>query len=272
MTHTACQPGLWECSGCDRPRGDAPAGVEGAWTAQFHGYPGAMRRRCHPAARVCWLLLPCAVGLLSCSTGRSPIPTPPTLAVGTHHLVRPGETLAAIARSYGVNWQTLAQVNQLHDPHRIEAGQAIWIPPLAGREPPRAPSLAVPSRLVPDRLLQWPTGGVLSSGFGRRRGRFHGGIDISGERGTPIAAAADGVVLFSGGGPDGYGKTVILDHGNGLMTLYAHNKRNVVRQGERVRRGQPVALMGDTGRASGTHVHFEVHQHGRPVDPLSWLR
>jgi murein DD-endopeptidase MepM/ murein hydrolase activator NlpD len=231
-----------------------------------------MRRRCLSAARICWLFLPCVLGLLSCSTGRSPTPPPHAPAAGTHHLVRPGETLAAIGRLYGVNWQTLAQVNRLDDPHRIEVGQAIWIPSQGGTERRGAPALAVPSRLVPDSLLQWPTGGVLSSGFGMRGGRFHGGIDISGERGTQIVAAADGVVMFSGRGPDGYGNAVMLDHGNGLVTLYAHNERNVVRQGERVRQGQTVALMGDTGRASGTHVHFEVHQHGRLVDPLRWLR
>ena len=132
--------------------------------------------------------------------------------------------------------------------------------------------LAVPSRFVPDRRLQWPSDGLVSSGFGMRGGRFHGGIDISGERGTPIEAVDEGVVLFSGRGPDGYGNMVMLDHGNGFTTLYAHNERNVVRQGARVRRGQTVAFMGDTGRATGTHVHFEVHQHGRLVDPMRWLR
>ncbi len=231
-----------------------------------------MRRRCHSTARVCWLLLPCALGLLSCSTGRSPTPTAPTPSVGTQHLVRPGETLAAVGRLYGVNWQTLAKVNQLVDPHRIEVGQTIWIPSQPGTERNGVPSLAVPSRFVPDSHRQWPTDGVLSSSFGTRGGRFHGGIDISGERGTPIVTADEGVVMFSGRGPDGYGNAVMVDHGNGLMTLYAHNERNVVRQGERVRRGQTIALMGDTGRASGTHVHFEVHQHGRLVDPLRWLR
>jgi murein DD-endopeptidase MepM/ murein hydrolase activator NlpD len=186
--------------------------------------------------------------------------------------VRPGETLAAIGRLYGVDWQTLAKVNQLIDPHHIEVGQAIRIPSQLGTVRNSARLLAVPSRFVPDGRLQWPTDGVLSSGFGTRDGRFHGGIDISGEQGTPIVAADEGVVMFSGRGPDGYGNAVMLDHGDGLMTLYAHNERNVVRQGERVRRGQTVALMGDTGRASGTHVHFEVHQHGRLVDPLRWLR
>jgi murein DD-endopeptidase MepM/ murein hydrolase activator NlpD len=231
-----------------------------------------MRRRCLAAARVCWVLVPCALGLLSCSTGRSPTPTAATPAVGTPHLVRPGETLAAIGRLYGVDWQTLAKVNQLIDPHRIEVGQAIWIPAQLGTVRHGVRPLAVPSRFVPDNRIQWPADGLLSSGFGMRSGRFHGGIDISGERGTPIVAADEGVVIFSGRGPDGYGNAVMLDHGDGLMTLYAHNDRNVVRQGERVRRGQIVALMGDTGRASGTHVHFEVHQHGRLVDPLRRLR
>jgi murein DD-endopeptidase MepM/ murein hydrolase activator NlpD len=105
-----------------------------------------------------------------------------------------------------------------------------------------------------------------------RSGRLHHGIDISGERETPIVAVESGVVMFSGRGPDGYGNVVMLDHGGGLMTVYAHNERNVVRQGERVRRGQTVALMGNSGRATGTHVHFEVHHHGQLVDPLLWLR
>jgi murein DD-endopeptidase MepM/ murein hydrolase activator NlpD len=225
-----------------------------------------------PSLRVCWLLIPCALGLLSCSTGRSPPPTPPKAAVGIHHVVRPGETLAAVGRLYGVTWQTLAQVNQLADPHRIEVGQAVWIPaqPRIGGSKP--PTLAVPSRFVPDRRIQWPADGPVSSGFGMRGGRFHGGIDISGERGTPIVAVDHGVVMFSGRGPDGYGNVVMLEHGGGLVSLYAHNDRNIVRQGERVRRGQTVATIGDTGRASGPHLHFEVHQHGQLVDPLQWLR
>jgi murein DD-endopeptidase MepM/ murein hydrolase activator NlpD len=225
-----------------------------------------------PPVRVCWVLIPCAFSLLSCSPGRSPTPTAPKPAVGPHHLVRPGETLVAIGRLYGVSWRILAQVNQIVAPYRIEVGQAILIPSQPGMHGSRVPALAVPSLFVPDRRLQWPTDGVLSSGFGMRGGRFHAGIDISAERGTPIVAVDEGMVMYSGRGPDGYGNVVMLDHGNGLITLYAHNERNVVRQGERVRRGQTVALMGDSGRASGTHVHLEVHQHGRLVDPLHWLR
>jgi len=230
-----------------------------------------MRQRGLATARICWVLFPCALGLMSCSTGRPPTPTASVPSVGSPHFVRDGETLAAIGRLYGVQWQILAKLNHLTDPHRLEVGQAVWIPSHGATMRRSIRTLAVPSRHPPDGRIKWPAMGVLSSGFGMRGGRFHGGIDLSGERGTPIVAADGGVVLMSGRGPDGYGKAVMLDHGNGLMTLYAHNERNVVRQGERVRRGQVVAFMGDTGRASGTHVHFEVFQHGQRVDPLRWL-
>jgi murein DD-endopeptidase MepM/ murein hydrolase activator NlpD len=187
------------------------------------------------------------------------------------HIVRPGETLAAIGRLYGISWQTLARVNRLTDPDSLEVGQALWIPAPSGGDRGGVPPAAPATRFAPEQRLSWPTAGGLSSGFGMRGRRFHSGVDISGERGTPITAAADGVVIFSGRSLDGYGNAVMLDHGDGLITLYAHNERNLVRVGERVRRGQIVASMGNTGRASGIHVHFEVHQDGRPVDPLRWL-
>jgi murein DD-endopeptidase MepM/ murein hydrolase activator NlpD len=231
-----------------------------------------MRRRCLSAARACWLLLPCALGLLSCAQGRSTTPVIPKPSAGTYHHVRPGETLAAIGRLYGLEWQTLAKANQLVDPHRLEVGQSIWIPSASRQAYPRLPPLAIPSRFVPDRLLQWPAQGLLSSNFGHRGRRLHAGIDISGERGTPIVAADAGIVLFSGSGPNGYGNTVMLYHTHGLVTLYAHNERNIVRQGDRVQRGQTIAFMGETGRASGTHLHFEVHQDGRLTDPRRWLQ
>ena len=181
-----------------------------------------------PPLRVCWLLIPCAFSLLSCSPGRPPTPTAPKPTVGTHHLVRPGETLAAIGRVRS-QLEDLAQVTR-SSPHTDRGRQAILIPSQPGMHGSRVPVLSVPSLFVPDRHLQWPTDGVLSSGFGMRGGRFHAGIDISGERGTPIVAVDEGVVMYSGRGPDGYGNVVMLDHGSGLITLYAHNERNVVRR------------------------------------------
>jgi murein DD-endopeptidase MepM/ murein hydrolase activator NlpD len=230
-----------------------------------------MRPRPSAAASLWWWLLPWLLGIAGCSGGRSPplSTTPPT---ATYHTVRQGETLAAIGRLYGVSWQTLARLNGLADPHALEVGQSLRIPGRAAPTPASSPSPATAARFAPETALQWPATGVLSSGFGWRGRRFHGGIDISAERGTPIGAAAAGLVIFSGRGPDGYGNLVMLDHGSHVITLYAHNDRNLVRPGERVRRGQTIALMGDSGRASGCHLHFEVHQDGRLVDPLRWLR
>jgi murein DD-endopeptidase MepM/ murein hydrolase activator NlpD len=230
-----------------------------------------MRLQYSAASRVWWCLLPWALGLVSCSTGRVPIPSRGVPVTGSYHIVQPGETLAAIGRSYRISWQTLAQVNQLTNPHHLEVGQTIWLPLPTSAAHQNAPAHTMPVRFPPLLPLQWPATGTLSSAFGLRGGRFHSGLDVSAERGTPIVAAAAGVVLFSGRGPAGYGNMVMLDHGGGLVTLYAHNERNVVHEGERVQRGQPVGLVGDSGRATGTHVHFEVHQDGKFVDPLRWL-
>ncbi|MDW8478973.1 MAG: M23 family metallopeptidase [Xanthomonadales bacterium] len=119
--------------------------------------------------------------------------------------------------------------------------------------------------------------GYRSSGFGRRidpitgHEEFHAGIDFNGPRGTAIHAVADGVVVFSGRRP-GYGNTVELDHGNGYRTRYAHNDRNLVKVGDRVRAGDMIATMGRSGRTTGVHLHFEIWRHGRPVDPSPYLR
>lgn len=131
-----------------------------------------------------------------------------------------------------------------------------------------------------ERTLQ-PAGipvrvGYMSSGFGRRndpftgRPEFHGGVDFAGPRGTDILAVAGGVVSFSGTKP-GYGRVVEIDHGNGYMTRYAHNDRNKVDVGDPVRPGDVIATMGNSGRASGVHVHFEVWQNGRLVNPSEYL-
>lgn len=230
-----------------------------------------MRQRRLSSSRVWGILLPGLMLLMGCATSRAPTPSPVSPSEGIYHTVRPGETLATIARTYGSSWQVLAQVNRLPDPNRIDVGQSIWIPFKPGRERdlPAPPTTA--ARFPPKGALRWPAEGVLRSGFGQRNGRFHNGIDVSGPQGTPIMAAADGVVIFSGRSPHGYGNTMMLEHTGGMLTMYAHNDRHAVRVGERVRRGQIIAWMGETGRSWGTHLHFEVHHQGRPVNPLLWL-
>ena len=118
----------------------------------------------------------------------------------------------------------------------------------------------------------WPADGQVSSRFGWRWGGsdWHPGIDIAADIGTPIMAAADGVVTSSGWN-GGYGRQVMIDHGNGIVTLYAHNSENLVSPGQRVRKGQQIACVGSTGYSTGPHVHYEVRVNGTAVNPASFL-
>lgn len=122
----------------------------------------------------------------------------------------------------------------------------------------------------------WPVNGLLTSAFGGRtdplsgEGAFHTGIDLCAAPGTPVHATADGVVL-SAGWSSGYGKLVVVDHGNGLETYYAHLSQFRVIAGEEVRMGQVIALSGATGRVTSPHVHYEVRVGGTPVNPYKYL-
>ncbi|MBN1103156.1 MAG: peptidoglycan DD-metalloendopeptidase family protein [Deltaproteobacteria bacterium] len=120
------------------------------------------------------------------------------------------------------------------------------------------------------------SGGILTSSFGWRKDpftgedRFHKGIDLSAPEGTLVRAPMQGKVLMSGF-RQGYGNTVVLDHGNGLTTLYAHNQENKVSEGDWVKAGDPVARVGSTGRSTGPHLHFEVRRDGTNRDPRDFL-
>ena len=131
-----------------------------------------------------------------------------------------------------------------------------------------------------DRLASspavWPTQGWLTSRFGTRispftgKRHFHAGIDIAGASGTDVIATARGKVRFVGNkGP--LGKTVIIDHGYGVRTHYGHNRENLVKQGEKVERGQVIAKLGNTGRSTGPHVHYTVEVKGKAVNPLDYI-
>ncbi len=126
-------------------------------------------------------------------------------------------------------------------------------------------------------LLDWPADGELRSGFGSViHPRFktkvpHPGIDIRAASGNPIRSVFDGEVVFSGW-IRGYGLTTIVDHGQGLHSVYAHAAVTWVEPGERVRRGQRLGIVGETGSFSGPSLYFELRLNGRAVDPEDWLR
>ena len=141
---------------------------------------------------------------------------------------------------------------------QIQAAQAS--PPPSGTSAPAASS----------RGLIWPVNGPITSPFGMRWGKLHPGIDIGAPMGTPIKAAASGRVIlaaYSGG----YGNLVVIDHGNGLATAYAHQSRIAVSVGQQVGQGQVIGYVGSTGYSTGPHLHFEVRVNGTPVDPMGYL-
>ena len=187
--------------------------------------------------------------------------------------IRSGDTLASIGARYDVSAEDLQLYNGIKNPKALQVGQRIVIPaagPLqATRLDPRELSGARQNRaqlrmvsLAPVRSyvgeLQFPVEVArYSSRFGWRWSKFHEGLDLAAPEGTPVLAAHDGVVVLESDSWGGYGKVVVVK-GEGLMTVYAHNSENRVKKGKRVKRGQEIARVGQTGDASGPHLHFET--------------
>jgi murein DD-endopeptidase MepM/ murein hydrolase activator NlpD len=197
----------------------------------------------------------------------------------------PGMTLYSLSREYGVPVETIIEANGIQDPSSIRAGTEIYIPTgdPAPPETPAAPPRPTPRKARPKGTekpqetanlmsIVWPLEGLITGRFGQRgQHHHHDGIDIDGVRGEEVRAVASGVVVRSGS-EGKYGKTVVIDHGGGLSTLYAHASRLLVSEGDAVEQGEAIAEVGATGNAHGTHLHFEVRRDGRPVDPLPYLK
>ncbi len=222
------------------------------------------------------------------------------------HRVARGETMYRISRTYGVTVEDLAAANGIRDPRSLAVGQELLIPTAPPEEPPHGASerasapggqggrasgrgSAPPrpgspgrpggsqagkgsSRPVPETrgMLDWPLRGVLYGRFGKKGKEPHDGIDLAAPAGTPVKTAQEGKVLYAGE-QRGYGLIVIVQHPNGLITLYAHNRDLRVKTGQTVRRSQVIATVGESGRTSGPHLHFEVRVDGKPVDPADYL-
>ena len=141
---------------------------------------------------------------------------------------------------------------------------------------PNLPPLGRQDSYLPGRNaatgFAWPAKGVLTSGYGWRWGRMHRGVDIAGPVGTPIVAAAPGIISYAGWNDGGYGYMVEIEHADGSMTRYAHNSRLLVRPGQEVNQGQQISEMGSTGYSTGPHLHFEIHPKGQgAVNPMAFL-
>lgn len=202
----------------------------------------------------------------------------PALGEGVRHRVEVGQTLWRIARVYGVPVDELARANGIEDASDLEAGRILFVPGARrSLEVPPYPAELPGTGFAPPPAtgdsFDWPVaGGRVLSYFGAKRGGHrHSGLDIGGRPGQPVSVARDGRVVYTGSTMRGYGKTVIVDHGDGFKTLYAHGSALLVREGEWVRRGQRIARIGRSGNATTEHCHFEIRRDDVPVDPLSYL-
>lgn len=236
--------------------------------------------------RSAWLVLGLAL-LSGCTALHRPpaVPPPPpavqapveNLEVGVIHVVEPGQTLWRIAKVYGVALDALAAANGIEDPTTLEVGRGLWVPgapEILEVVPYPGPATAAGSGLsVAAAAFAWPLAdGKVLAAFGEsRRTHVHRGVDLGGSRGQQVVAVASGRVVYSDDRMRGYGSTVIVDHGGGLQSLYAHNSKLLVRVGEQVDRGEPIALLGRTGNATAEHCHFEIRRDRVPVDPMPYL-
>jgi murein DD-endopeptidase MepM/ murein hydrolase activator NlpD len=194
-------------------------------------------------------------------------------------VVRSGDNLFRIGKAYDIPYQELARLNRIGDPNQIHVGQRIFIPGATRPLPVEiiTPSEATLERIAPaDRQERsqngfiWPVKGNITSRFGYRGQTFHDGIDISAEEGSPIVAVEDGDVIYKDQ-LRGYGNLIIIRHASGFVSVYSHNKRNLVREGQKVSRGDVIGEVGSTGRVSAPHLHFEIRKDNVAKDPLSYL-
>ncbi len=202
---------------------------------------------------------------------------------GVTHIVKPGENLYRISQHYGVSVESIRRANGIRDVRNLQVGTRLRSPrarqeaarktlsaPAVGNTPSGGGGRARAKREANLHFV-WPVNGRVSSGFGRRNGRNHQGIDIPAKQGTPIYAAEAGRVIHSGRGLGDYGKVVIVKHAGRYSTVYAHNRKIFVDKGEFVEKGQLIAHVGKTGNASGSHLHFELRRDRKPQNPRSYL-
>jgi len=194
---------------------------------------------------------------------------------GILHVLNEGETLEDVALNYDVNIRKIIRVNRILDPDNIKKGTDIFVP---GAKVTQAfgNELMKTSGIPPQ--FAWPCRRCrLSSRFGYRKdpftGRraFHSGIDLASGYGARVNASMDGVVTYAGW-MGGYGKLVVIRHSGNYTTRYGHLSSILVRRNRRVRQGQRIGYVGNTGRSKGPHLHFEVRQSGKPLNPIKIIR
>ena len=233
------------------------------------------------------------------------------IPAGRYHRVGKAETGIAIGRAYGVEWARIAQLNELEEPYVLREGQRLMLPSrkevarmtpdqraaafrldiedlitgsepaLATREQPK-PAVSTPKVVAPTVAVaeparfagrfDWPVRGPILRGFGRQGGgQQNDGINIKVQRGSSIAAAADGVVAYVGQDIPAYGTLILLRHGDGWLSAYGYADSITVTRGQKVVRGQTIAKSGSSPYSDESQLHFEIRNGRKPVNPLSYL-
>jgi len=259
--------------------GRAPASVNGA-----NGHPGAVVPADRsPLGRALRGLVLAALLLATACRPSAKAAHPEPL--GQWYVVQEGETLGEIAHRAGVPEEDLLEVNGLKSASDVVPGRMIFVlngpgshpdaggGPVSPAVPPVTEGAPAPDAAHrPTSRFRWPVDAPrVTSLFGSRWGRPHEGIDLQAAIGTPVYAADGGDVVYAGNTVRGYGNMIVLKHADGLMTVYAHNSVLLVKVGQHVSSGQRIALSGQSGHATGPHVHFEVRRDQVPRDPLQFL-
>lgn len=200
-----------------------------------------------------------------------PAPAEEPVVVSKTYKVKKGDTLYSISKAHGVTVEDLKTRNNLTS-NSIFVGQTLYIVGTPSASPGASVTLSdlEGTQMIRDDLFT-PVQGRVTSEFGLRRGRPHKGIDIAAKSGTPIYAVLDGVVVFSGV-QRGYGNVIVIEHPDFVMTVYAHNDRNLVALGDEVKKGQQIAEVGNTGKSTGPHLHFEYRIKGQAINPRKVLK
>ena len=194
-------------------------------------------------------------------------------------MVERHQTLYRICKTYGVDIKEVASVNGITDQGKIHTGQRIFIP---GAKKVLKVEIVIDDVVAePDERARiahtkldfiWAVEGKIVDSFQESEDRRHQGIDIASPLGTPIKASYAGRVVYSNNKIKGYGNLIILRHSEEFVTVYAHNQTNLVEEGAWVEKGQIIGKVGQTGRATGPHLHFEIRKNNKAVDPLPYLR
>ena len=231
---------------------------------------------------ILWVSFLSAIFLMGgCARHRVPIekPSPPIGKKGVYHVVEKHQTLYRICKTYRVDIKEVASLNGITDQSKIQTGQRIFIP---GAKKVLKVEIYIDDVVAgtgeKEKVLLkklnfiWPVEGKFSDLFDDSEDKRHLGIDISSTPGTAIKASSSGTVLYSGNAIRGYGNLIILRHSEEFVTVYAHNQVNLVEEGMWVERGEIIGKVGQTGRASGPHLHFEIRKNNKAVDPLLFLK